>query len=460
MANVTNNPSQDELVNWCRGEGLDVKHALLLHGVPEDTSVAEIEETVGTVKALGKVRVRGKMFHSQQQALMVLVECREEVDINKVPPQLMLTTGGKALGTVNTVAYMEAPKISQADDFTEKLFTLLQNEGKTLEDIQRLCSHREEETSDPESIIRAVGEIMGRNSKQPNSHAYRRLRTFSGISPTPAGEECFDTWMEQATILVEESGCSEKEKRRRILESLRGPTLDIIQAVRMTDPDVSPIEYIKAIESIFGTTETGEELYLSFKSLRQLPDEPLSDFLRRLEKSLMKVVDKGGIAVGDANKARLMQLIKGSTSDVMLLKLKIRERQDNPPTFLSLLKEVREEECRQSARQGQAAPNRRSQVRTVQAERGKEFDSSTENDLQAQILELKAQLAEGRNPHPPPTAGHTNNPQGKKPQKTESNSDVIALRKQVKALENTTKSLQSCFKPQTCACPSIVFQGP
>lgn len=66
MANLTNGPTQNEFVNWCRGEGLDVKHALLLRGMPEDTSVADIEETVGTIKALGKVRARGKMFHSQQ----------------------------------------------------------------------------------------------------------------------------------------------------------------------------------------------------------------------------------------------------------------------------------------------------------------------------------------------------------------------------------------------------------
>ncbi|KAG8011039.1 Ephrin type-A receptor 7 [Nibea albiflora] len=94
----------------------------------------------------------------------------------------------------------------------------------------------------------------------------------------------------------------------------------------------------------------------------------------------------------------------------------------------------------QSARQGQAAPNRRPQVRTVQAERGKELDSSTENDLQAQILELKAQLAEGRNQHLPPAASRTHSPQGKKPQKTESNSDVTALRKQPRSSQNTRKT--------------------
>uniref|UniRef100_A0AAR2LNH2 Paraneoplastic antigen Ma-like N-terminal domain-containing protein n=1 Tax=Pygocentrus nattereri TaxID=42514 RepID=A0AAR2LNH2_PYGNA len=46
------------LRNWCRGEGLDIKHVFMLIGVPEDTDVAYIEETMQSIKALGRVRVR------------------------------------------------------------------------------------------------------------------------------------------------------------------------------------------------------------------------------------------------------------------------------------------------------------------------------------------------------------------------------------------------------------------
>lgn len=53
--------------------------------------------------------------------------------------------------------------------------------------------------------------------------------------------------------MIEECDCSIQEKRRRIVESLKGPALEIIQAVRMTHPDTSPIEYIEALESVFGT---------------------------------------------------------------------------------------------------------------------------------------------------------------------------------------------------------------
>uniref|UniRef100_A0A668T235 Paraneoplastic antigen Ma-like N-terminal domain-containing protein n=1 Tax=Oreochromis aureus TaxID=47969 RepID=A0A668T235_OREAU len=82
-------PSQLELFNWCKGESIDLKHALLLYGVPEGVSRDEIEETAGTIKALGKVVVKGKMFNSQLQSLMVLCECHEEINPMTIPPEIM-----------------------------------------------------------------------------------------------------------------------------------------------------------------------------------------------------------------------------------------------------------------------------------------------------------------------------------------------------------------------------------
>lgn len=431
MAVPTSNPSQRELINWCKGEAVDLKHALLLYGVPESASRADIEDTAGTIKALGKVAVRGRMFHPQQKSLMVLCECREEIDPSKIPPELMPVSEGSGW---KTVCYQE-PRI---DNFEEKLLTFLQSEGRTLEDIQGLCPPTEtkESNSNPEDIIRAVGDVLSRTNKQPDSQPYRRLRTFSGISPTPAGEETLDNWLEQATLLVEEGDCSDKEKRRRILESLKGPAFEIIQAVRLTQPDASPHEYMKAIESIFGTVESPEELYLSFRALHQQPGERLSEFLRRVERSLVKVVQGGGLSVSAANSARLEQLLRGSTSELMLLQLKIRERSGNPPTFLNLLREVIEEEGRQSARQSQVS-HRPQRVRTVQAEKEKEPESVSRSELQAQIQELRAQLEQRSNlqPQSPPDES-CKRPKEKQKPENESQSELQSLRKQVKALES------------------------
>lgn len=92
--------------------------------------------------------------------------------------------------------------------------------------------------------------------------------------------------------MVEESGGSPKDKRRKIMESLKGPALEVIRAVRLSDPDVTPEKCLEALESAFGLAELGDDLYFTFRLQQQQPGEKLSEFLRRLERCLSKVSKK------------------------------------------------------------------------------------------------------------------------------------------------------------------------
>lgn len=86
--------------------------------------------------------------------------------------------------------------------------------------------------------------------------------------------------------MVEESEGSAKDKRRRIIESLKGPALEVIKAVRLSDPNVSPDKCLEAFE----LAESGDDLYFAFRMQQQQPGEKLSDFLKRLECCLSKVI--------------------------------------------------------------------------------------------------------------------------------------------------------------------------
>lgn len=72
--------------------------------------------------------------------------------------------------------------------------------------------------------------------------------------------------MDQTSIMINECDCSEREKRKRIAESLKGPALKIIQTVQDGYPTASPTDYLQALESIFGSSERGEDLYLCFRT--------------------------------------------------------------------------------------------------------------------------------------------------------------------------------------------------
>lgn len=212
----------------------------------------------------------------------------------------------------------------------------------TMADVSALLSPIP--NSSPEAVIRAVGELLEK-TKNRDATAYKRLRVFSGVSPTPAGEESLENWIEQAKLIIAECDCTEKEKRKRLVESLKGPAPEIIKAVRLSTEYASASEYLSALESAFGASESGDDLYFAFRLLRQNHGEALSAFLCRLEKSLTKVVQRGGLQAKDMDKVRIEQLLRGTVeSDMMLLKLWLRERKEAPPTFLTLLTGIREEE--------------------------------------------------------------------------------------------------------------------
>lgn len=164
----------------------------------------------------------------------------------------------------------------------------------------------------------------------------------------------------------------------------------------------------------------------------------------------------GGLPVSVANVARLEQLLRGSTSELMLPQLRIRERIKNPPPFLMLLREVMEEESRQSAKQSQVTPSRPQRVRTIQVGVEKEPDLAMWNDLQTQIQELRAQLDERnkiRHQSPPeePVKSHKEN----RKKKIESQSELQLLRKQVKALEDKVSVMTVKYTSESPREPSL-----
>lgn len=375
-----------ELSSWCSKAGIDPNRAFVLHDVPSDFDLSDIEETAQSVKAFGRVKVRDRLRDTQTGNNLVLCECRQATQPDRIPPHVQPLNGGP----VWKISLL-TESVRSVDDFSAKLKKLMVEEGKTIDDVSALLSTETPQENSPESIIRAVGDLLAKTMRPTGENtASRRLRIFSGHSPTPAGEESLDSWVEQARLMIEECDCSEREKRRRVVESLKGPALEIIQAVRRDNPDASPESYVESLESAFGSLESGEDLYLAFRSLGQQRGEKLSDFLRRLERSLTKVVQRGGLPSHRVDRARIDQLIRGATeSEIMLLQLRLRERKEEPPAFLKLLSEIREEEDHARVRH-----ESNTTVRQVKVGEETKAKSTEVQELKAEIKELRSELKE------------------------------------------------------------------
>ncbi|XP_054862316.1 uncharacterized protein LOC129347852 [Amphiprion ocellaris] len=409
-----------QLMNWCVGEGLDPVKALLLKDVPPDAAVDFIEETLQTIKALGKVRVRGRMYDPQSRSLTVLCECREKVDASAIPPDVLPEESAVSwrIFGLSEQEQEEKPPVPGAGN------------GQDVSPLQ---------ASTPEAIIRAVGDILEKTSRPTTSDScqYRRLRTFSGVTPTPPGEEQVENWVEQARLMIEECDGSEREKRMRIMECVKGPALEILQAVRFNNPNATSLDYLDILENTFGTPESGEELYFAFRMLCQHPAEKLSEFLRRLERVLTKVIQKGGLQLATANRVRLDQLIKGATrSDLMILNLRLRERRDNPPTFLQLLNEIRLEEEHEASRR------RLHPSKAVHAKSAVITSDSELKDLKTEIKQLRIQVTELTAPSVMPSPPLTSSlPAVTATTESSEDSNIQALKKEVVKLRKQVSAM-------------------
>lgn len=407
----------NELKEWCRGEGLEETHSLVVL-VPEGIEIAQIEETMETIKALGRVRVRGRIYSQKHGRLAVLCECKEEVDASKIPTEVLPVGGTEGW----------------------KIVTATSSTG--LGSSVASPTENPPSGSSTESVIRVVGDLLAKMEKPSGENSsYRRLRLFSGTLPTPAGEEAFEHWLEHARLMVEESDCSAKEKRRRIMESLKGPALAVVKAVRAAESEVSPAACLEAIESAFGSAETGEDLYFAFRLLQQQPKEKLSDFLRRLELSLTKVVRRGGLPPDRVNRARVEQLLRGAVhSDMMMVQLRLRERKESPPSFLTLLSEIRHEEEYESSRIKLNAS-----VQRLNTESDVVCGQMEIQNLRSEIKELKSMFA-ATNTSPRPAVADSKEPKSsiKAPaSETGVNAEVAILRKQVTELQSQIAAQQS-----------------
>ncbi len=62
-----------------------------------------------------------------------------------------------------------------------------------MSDVKAFFSREPMEGSSPDSIIRAIGDLLEKTMKpSSDNNAFRRLQTFSGIVPTPLGEESLE----------------------------------------------------------------------------------------------------------------------------------------------------------------------------------------------------------------------------------------------------------------------------
>uniref|UniRef100_K7FCK0 Uncharacterized protein n=1 Tax=Pelodiscus sinensis TaxID=13735 RepID=K7FCK0_PELSI len=321
------------LEDWCKGMTLNPENCLLVTGGARDVCT----------EYLSKCKMRGCMFVREQRTFTVLCELQSAVDPLQIPGTIAVEDSEWTVITTGS-----QPLTAPASDveLLKKMSTFWGKEGKTLADMPGLLGLNPgvpPRVATP-SPVKALGQALEKVVPlHPETWPYRKLRLFSG-GPTPIpGEEAFEPWLEHSTEMLQEWAVPDAEKRRRLIECLRGPALDVIHTLKLSNFGVKVKDCLEALDHAFGRTEGSEDVYCKFLSAKQQKGEKVSAYIQRLEKLLQRAIMRRAVAVEQMDWTRLTQI------NPILLHLRLREWQDNPPSYSRLIKEVREEEERQAA---------------------------------------------------------------------------------------------------------------
>lgn len=160
-----------QLQHWYKGEDINTLRAISVKDVPVDTPIDFVEQNFQSIKVLGRVKVHGRMYYPQ--SLLVLCKCRGRVNTKAISLNVLPEGSDSAWRIVGS---SEGGNASNNDPIGDPAPETQQVTGLAFQ-LQ---------ASMPEAIIRAVGDIMQRTSKPTSdSNLYRRLRTFSGVTPMP-----------------------------------------------------------------------------------------------------------------------------------------------------------------------------------------------------------------------------------------------------------------------------------
>ncbi|XP_047572811.1 paraneoplastic antigen-like protein 6B isoform X2 [Lutra lutra] len=319
------------LQDWCRWMGVSARRGLLILGIPENCDEAELHESLeAALWPLGHFTVLGKVFREEDNASAALVELDREVNYALVP-RAIAGTGGPW-----NVVFV--PRYS-GEEFLSRVFHFLEQQGQMVETmagvlglgLHRVCWLR--------SVTQAIQPLV-------ETLRYERLGVFSGRDPLAPGEEPFEAWLDHASDMLQVwQNVSEREKRRRLMEGLRGTALQLMHELLADNPARTAEDCLAALTQVFGDNATQRTIRMRCLTAHQQPGEGLSAFVLRLEVLLQKGIEKGALARGSADLLRLRHMLTRAIVpeplDEVLRKLRMAGR---CPSFLEMMGIVRESE--------------------------------------------------------------------------------------------------------------------
>ncbi|XP_063820384.1 paraneoplastic antigen Ma1 homolog [Pseudophryne corroboree] len=287
--------TDEDITRWCHEKGVNVNYSLSLVGNLSTVKEEEVLKVMGQIYGISYPCVVDKWREQNGEVYAMLLSGKEVLDRTLFPCMIILERGS---GRKIQILWPEVQR-SKDEEATQgdeqgagEHIAGVNSAGSYMIHDETDAAPRQRSSSEPQ-VEAVVDKVVSHLERWHFEGGYRRLRIFSGITPVPAGEETYDMWREAAIQHSEEWQCPEHIRKQRVVESLRGPPMRVIQATRRSNPNATLREYIEALDFSFGTLEDVGDLLARLNSTYQNYEETLTQFIYRVDRLIYKIVDKG-----------------------------------------------------------------------------------------------------------------------------------------------------------------------
>ncbi|KAH1169267.1 hypothetical protein KIL84_013857 [Mauremys mutica] len=150
----------------------------------------EIEEGLDAAEILGRVKVHTRIYNCKVKGMVALCTHSKEADLDKVPKEVQI--GGIPWTILRAEQSPPSVPVSlEVDSLAQKLQALMEDEMWTREEL--ILALGGAPTPAAPSLVGSAKELGNalKDALKPayKSAPYKRLRSFSGVSPVPQGRK-------------------------------------------------------------------------------------------------------------------------------------------------------------------------------------------------------------------------------------------------------------------------------
>ncbi|XP_072894663.1 modulator of apoptosis 1-like [Hemitrygon akajei] len=299
---------------WCAAAKVAESNACVLRGVETSVPDEVLLRGLSAVKSFGKVEIVSRNFDFESGTDIVLVQTSEDITGAELAEEIGVPGEAgpwrlQSVGEGGVKAQRAELPAEGGGDHRERILPVLEDEGKEWSDLEKLVSSHSTVKGESSELASALTSLA-RRAEGPR----QKIGVFSGITPTPEGEEDYETWDEQTSQLLRECQCSDEEKRQRLVESLRGEAAGVVRGVKVNQPLATLKDDMEALESAFGLTGSSSGSSKTF--IRRRVRSSLRTFFG-LRDSLMDcgAGGRGVIRAEQVDQLRMDQVFRGVQSE-------------------------------------------------------------------------------------------------------------------------------------------------